>query len=113
VTYLLKNGMSAVGDMLGTGTGISSKRVLTTLATLLVFLVVIVDLFTDKHPSDYVFEGLVFIAISGLGSIALERFASVKSNKQPEYGYGGSYDRGRHRAPRKKESQETYTEDPL
>ena len=53
------------------------------LASALVFFVVIVDLFTDKVVTDYVFEGLVFLAMAGLGSVAVEAFARRRSSNRP------------------------------
>jgi hypothetical protein len=45
--------------------------------------VAIVDLFTDNTVSDYVFDGLMWLAIAGLGFVASERFADVLiSNKR-------------------------------
>ena len=55
--------------------GVSSKRVITAVAALIVFGIAIVDLFTDRTITDYVFQGVTFIAMAGLGSIALESFS--------------------------------------
>ena len=63
--------------------GVSSKRVITTVAAGLVFFIAIVDLFTDKTITDYVFQGVAFIAMAGLGSIALENFANSNKNGTP------------------------------
>jgi len=65
--------------MLGSGTGISSKRFIGFMASLTMVFIAIVDLFTDKTVSEYVFDGLMWLAISGLGFVASERFANVLS----------------------------------
>lgn len=67
--------------LFGSGTGVSSKRFIGFLASITMVFVSIVDLFTDNVVSDYVFEGLMWLAISGLGFVASERFADVLSSK--------------------------------
>lgn len=53
------------------------------MAAVTMIFVAVVDLFTDKTVSDYVFEGLAWLAVAGLGFVASERFADVLSNKRP------------------------------
>lgn len=65
--------------LMGSGTGVSSKRFIGFMAAMTMIFVAVVDLFTDKTVSDYVFEGLMWLAIAGLGFIASERFADVLS----------------------------------
>jgi len=80
--------------MLSSDPRVSSKRVITFMASILVFIVVLVDLFTDQTVSDYVFEGLIWMAIAGLGSTAVEAFSKRFPRNSPmdPYGpYGGSY----------------------
>lgn len=80
--------------MLSSDPRVSSKRVITFMASMLVFVVVLVDLFTDNTVSDYVFEGLIWMSIAGLGSTAVEAFAKrLPRNTSPDpYGpYGGGY----------------------
>lgn len=67
--------------MLSGDPGVSTKRVVTSTAALLIFTVVIVDLFTDKTVTEYIYQGLIWIAMSGLGSIALENFSNINKNK--------------------------------
>lgn len=79
--------------MLGSGSGVSSKRVITTLASLLVFIVVCVDLFSTKYAiTDYVFEGLIWMVMAGLGSVALESFSTNKKNRIDRRNYRGDYE---------------------
>jgi hypothetical protein len=68
--------------LFGAKTGISSKRFIGFIAAVTMIFVAIVDLFTDKTVSDYVFEGLMWLAIAGLGFVASERFADVISSKK-------------------------------
>lgn len=76
------------GKMLSSNKEVSSKRVITTTASALVFVVVVVDLFTDLTVTEYIFEGLIWMAIAGLGSTALESFANRPSKQQADpYGY--------------------------
>jgi hypothetical protein len=60
---------------------ISSKRSIGISASLTIIFASIVDLFSSYTITDYVFEGLVWLAIAGLGFIASEKFADFISNK--------------------------------
>ena len=73
---------SFFSKLFGAKTGISSKRFIGFLAAVTMIFVAIVDLFTDKTVSDYVFEGLMWLAIAGLGFVASERFADVLSSSK-------------------------------
>ena len=73
---------SFFSKLFGAKTGISSKRFIGFLAAVTLRFVAIVDLFTDKTVSDYVFEGLMWLAIAGLGFVASERFADVLSSSK-------------------------------
>jgi hypothetical protein len=42
----------------------------------------IVDLFSDYTITDYVFEGLVWLAVAGLGFIASEKFAELLNSRK-------------------------------
>lgn len=54
---------------------ISSKRVVTIATLFLIILCVILDLFTSFKVSEYIFDGLMWIVLSGMGFISSERFA--------------------------------------
>lgn len=70
-------------SLLGSGTGVSSKRFIGFIAAVTMIFVAVVDLFTENTVSDYVFDGLMWLAIAGLGFVASERFADVLiSNKK-------------------------------
>ena len=54
---------------------ISSKRSIGISASMTIIFASIVDLFSDFTITNYVFEGLVWLAIAGLGFVASEKFA--------------------------------------
>ena len=60
---------------------ISSKRSIGISAALTIIFASVVDLFSNYTITDYVFEGLVWLAIAGLGFIASEKFADFISKK--------------------------------
>lgn len=70
----LKSLLSSSGE-------ISSKRSIGISASLTIIFASIVDLFSNYTITDYVFEGLVWLAIAGLGFIASEKFTDLISNK--------------------------------
>lgn len=67
--------------LFGAGTGVSSKRFIGFIAAVSMIVIAMVDLFTDNEVTDYVFEGLMWLAIAGLGFVASERFANVLSSR--------------------------------
>ena len=62
----------------GTDNGISSKRAVTLLAFLLCAIAFIANLFWDYKIDENIFEGMMYIAIAGLGFTASERFSKQK-----------------------------------
>ena len=74
---------TSLSKILSSGTDLSSKRVITAVAAFVVVIIALVDLFTDNVVTEYVFEGVVWIAMAGLGSIAAENFANRKQ-QQPD-----------------------------
>jgi hypothetical protein len=62
----------------GTDEGISSKRVVTLLAFALCAMAFVGDLFWNLTINPVVFEGMMWIAISGLGFTASEKFSRNK-----------------------------------
>jgi len=58
----------------GTDNGISSKRVVTLLAFVLCAVAFIANLFWNFDIKDSIFEGMMYIAIAGLGFTASEKF---------------------------------------
>ena len=59
----------------GTDDGISSKRAVTIAAFLLCAVGFIGDLVWDKTVDPTIYEGMMYIAIAGLGFTASEKFA--------------------------------------
>jgi hypothetical protein len=59
----------------GTDELVSSKRVVTLFAFILCSVAFIADLFWDLNVDPVVFEGMMWIAISGLGFTASEKFS--------------------------------------
>jgi hypothetical protein len=66
----------------GTDDGISSKRVVTLLAFALCSAAFIGDLFWNLDVKDSVYEGMMYIAIAGLGFTASEKFGKQKKEEQ-------------------------------
>lgn len=62
----------------GTDQGISSKRVVTLLAFLLCAIAFVANLFWNFTIDENIFEGMMYIAIAGLGFTASERFSKQK-----------------------------------
>jgi len=62
----------------GTDEGISSKRAVTILAFLLCAMAFVGDLFWDLNIDSTVYEGMMYIAIAGLGFTASEKFSKQK-----------------------------------
>lgn len=62
----------------GTDEGISSKRVVTLLAFILCTIAFIANLFWNLDIKDSIFEGMMYIAIAGLGFTASEKFSKSK-----------------------------------
>lgn len=64
----------------GTDNNLSSKRVVTVLAFLLCGIAFIANLFWGYKVDEYMFEGMIYLTMAGLGFTASERFASRNSN---------------------------------
>jgi hypothetical protein len=63
--------------------GISSKRVVTFLAFVFCSIAFFANLFFDHDIDSHLFDGMMYIAIAGLGVTAAERFA-IKPPVKPE-----------------------------
>lgn len=61
--------------------GISSKRSVGVSASFIVLFISLVDLFSDFIVTDYVFDGLVWLSIAGMGFVASEKFAELINKK--------------------------------
>jgi hypothetical protein len=69
--------MNFLKQLLGSRTGISSKRIIGLTSVIIIYIIAFVELFTGKTVSDYVFQGLIWLAIGGIFGIASERFADI------------------------------------
>jgi hypothetical protein len=56
----------------------SMRRVVTFLTMMLIYGIVIIDIFTDYKVSEFIFDGLLITLLGGLGSIASEKFFNKK-----------------------------------
>lgn len=64
----------------GIDDNLSSKRVVTVLSFLLCAVAFIANLFWNYEVKDYMFDGMIYLTMAGLGFTASEKFA-FKSNK--------------------------------
>jgi len=69
---------------------ISSKRVITVLATFLVMLAFLMNLFFGMTVDEFMFEGMMFIVLGGFGSTAVEKFA-LRRGSTPSAGPEANY----------------------
>ena len=67
-----------IENMLSSDGKVSSKRVVTLAAFILIAVGFLVDLFTDLTISDNVYSGIEYIVIAGLGFTASEQFTKNK-----------------------------------
>jgi hypothetical protein len=64
----------------GTDEGISSKRMITLLAFILCTIAFVANLFWGLTIDEKIFEGMMYIAIAGLGFTASEKFSKQKDS---------------------------------
>jgi hypothetical protein len=72
--------LSMISDVDGS---VSSKRITTLLCVIAVLITWGVNLFGGIQPAEFVFEGLLYIVVVGLGVATAEKF-SRKGTKQSE-----------------------------
>lgn len=68
----------------GHNNSLSSKRVVTILAFILCGIAFISNLFWGYTVSQYMFEGMIYLTMAGLGFTASEKFASKPSISEKE-----------------------------
>lgn len=68
----------------GTDDNLSSKRVVTILAFLLCAIAFIANLFWNYNVDEYLFEGMIYLTMAGLGFTASERFAFKNKKSENE-----------------------------
>ena len=65
-----------IKQMLGGMNGdVSSKRVITFIAFLLVSIAFLSNIFLDIPLKDFVYEGMLYLVAAGMGITALEKFS--------------------------------------
>lgn len=69
-------------NMLSNGSSVSSKRVITLLAFLLLALAFILDMFLDIKVSDKLVDVMEMLVVAGFGSTVLEKFSNRKEDKE-------------------------------
>jgi len=73
---LLANLKSMISD--GVDGSISSKRVITVMATFLVALAFVLNLFWDLDVDANMYDSMMMIVVAGLGTTVAEKFAPKK-----------------------------------
>lgn len=69
-------------NILSNGSSVSSKRVITLLAFLLLALAFILDMFLDIKVSDKLVDVMEMLVVAGFGSTVLEKFSNGKESKE-------------------------------
>lgn len=69
-------------NMLSNGSSVSSKRVITLLAFILLALAFILDMFLDIKVSDKLIDVMEMLVVAGFGSTVLEKFSNGKESKE-------------------------------
>lgn len=54
---------------------VSSKRIVTLIAFAVVCLTYFIDMFTSFTVSEFLFDGMIWIVVAGLGFISSEKFS--------------------------------------
>jgi len=70
---LLENLKSMLSD--GVNGSVSSKRVITFLATFLVAMAFVLNLFWDLTVEQFMYDSMMMIVVAGLGTTVAEKFA--------------------------------------
>ena len=73
---LLENIKSMLSD--GVNGSVSSKRVITFLATFLVAMAFVLNLFWDLTVEQFMYDSMMMIVVAGLGTTVAEKFAPKK-----------------------------------
>ena len=71
--HLLENIKSMLSD--GVNGSVSSKRVITFLATFLVAMAFVLNLFWDLTIEQFMYDSMMMIVVAGLGTTVAEKFA--------------------------------------
>jgi hypothetical protein len=66
----------------GVDGSLSSRRVVTFLAFVLCAIAFIANLFWEKKVETYMFEGMIYLAMAGLGATVAEKFSAKSAPPQ-------------------------------
>lgn len=79
--------------LLGSSTGVSSKRFITLVSFLLIVIISIFDLFTIYTVNQFIFDGLMYLCSVGLGTIVAQNaFASRNKYLNNNNNHNNDYD---------------------
>ena len=78
------NFLTYLKDMLSENGNPSSKRWVAVVATLLIVIGYIANLFWDYTIDEFIFNGVMYIVIGSLGITGVEKFAPKKPTKKSE-----------------------------
>ena len=68
-----------IKSMLSSSNDVSSKRVIGILSAISIIIISFIDLLSNYKITDYVFEGLVWLAVAGLFFVTSEKFSEFVS----------------------------------
>jgi len=78
------NFLTYLKDMMSENGNTSSKRWVAVVATLLIVIGYIANLFWDYTIEEFIFNGVMYIVIGTLGITGVEKFAPKKPTKKSE-----------------------------
>lgn len=67
--------------MLSNSNDISSKRIIGIMSSISIIIIAFIDLLSNYKITDYVFEGLVWLAVAGLFFVASEKFSDFVNTR--------------------------------
>lgn len=79
---MIKKAKEFMFKLLKPNSGVSSRRFVAITSSFLIMFIALIDLFTSFSPSDYVYEGLLWLAGICWGAIGMENAGSIFSSKR-------------------------------
>lgn len=70
-----------LSSLISSDGAVSSKRFIGIMSAIVMFVIALVDLFTNNTVKEYIFDGLMWLTIAGLGFIASEKLANFPLKK--------------------------------
>lgn len=83
IKQIMKDLILFFKHLFSNSTAASSRRFVTVITTFVVLYIALIDLHTEKQINQYIFEGLMWIVLGGLGLLTSEKFASKKPPEPP------------------------------